>query len=216
MPSTSGFSLPYPSLADAPNGPGAIQGLAEAVDPLLQRAHVCTSATRPGSPASGRLIYETDTGLVLLYSAGWKVIGSSDAILTGARYFATAAQSIAQNTRVSFPSTDYSSTLVTRTLSGSGHTFTLNRAGRWAFSTTLRLTPKAEEGYCAIQAGGSVIASQGAAGSAASAHTINVNTIRRLASGTVIDVIGFTGSGSRNSQPAAGEWVNIALEWLSA
>lgn len=215
MPSTSGFSLPYPSLADAPNGPGAIQGLAEAVDPLLQRAHVCTSATRPAAPASGRLIYETDTGLVLLYSAGWKVIGSSDAISTGARYFSTAAQSIGANTRVAFPSTDYTSILVSRTASGTGHTFTLNRAGRWAFSTTVRLVPSTFEGYCAIQVGGVVMAATGA-GSGNVAHTLNVNTIRRLPAGSVIDVISFTGGSARNTAPAAGEWQNIALEWLSA
>lgn len=215
MPSTTGFRLPYPSLSDAPNGPGGLQALAEAVDPLLQRAHVCTSTTRPGSPASGRVIYETDTGLVLLYSAGWKIVGNSDAITTGARYFATAAQSIGGNTKVAFPSTDYSSTLVTRTTSGTGHDFTLNRAGRWALNTTLRLVASSSEGYCSIVAGGAVAGAQGG-NSGGSAHTLNVTVMRRYPGGTVVSITGFTGGSARNSEPAAGQWVNFAAEWLGA
>jgi hypothetical protein len=39
---------------------------------------VTTSAARPGSPAEGMVIYETDTDLMLVYSgAAWRQVGSS-------------------------------------------------------------------------------------------------------------------------------------------
>lgn len=88
------WSLPYPLLTDAPNGPLATQDLAEKAAAWLGFAYPCTSTARPAH-APGRIIHETDTGR-LLYSDGstWSQLmigddtGWVDAIETG---FAAAA-----------------------------------------------------------------------------------------------------------------------------
>lgn len=56
----------------------------------LTRVHVCTSSTRPSSPSAGRVIYETDTGYILVYvgatstwqppwSVAWGSVGKAQA-----------------------------------------------------------------------------------------------------------------------------------------
>lgn len=37
-------------------------------------ATICTSTTRPSTPYSGQVIYETDTGYYYVYSSGWKLL----------------------------------------------------------------------------------------------------------------------------------------------
>lgn len=67
MPNSPNYSFPYPALSDSPNGPVQIGNLANAVDTALTtvstqgRRFICTSGTRPASPAVGQEIYETDT-----------------------------------------------------------------------------------------------------------------------------------------------------------
>ena len=77
MPTTAN-GLRYPALSAAPNVPQDVQNLASDVDTvyggLLRRGpHVCTSTTRPSSPATGLLIYETDLRCVRLWDgAAWR------------------------------------------------------------------------------------------------------------------------------------------------
>lgn len=67
-------ALPVPTSTDTPDFVRDITALAEAVDPLLG-AFVCTSTTRPASPVDGRIIYETDTGNLLIWATSqWNYI----------------------------------------------------------------------------------------------------------------------------------------------
>lgn len=52
-------------------------------DSLRRSIVTCTSSTRPGSPAEGQTIYETDTDLMLTYNGtGWVTITPSSANVT--------------------------------------------------------------------------------------------------------------------------------------
>jgi hypothetical protein len=74
----SPWNLEYPSLADPPNAPAAIQALADDTHSMLGRAYPCTSGTRP-TVADGLLIFETDTGLMYVGSAGtWVQVAYGD------------------------------------------------------------------------------------------------------------------------------------------
>ncbi|WP_416902766.1 hypothetical protein [Micromonospora echinospora] len=78
MPTTAN-GLRYPSLSAAPNVPQDVQNLASDVDtvygPLLRRGpYVCTSTTRPSSPATGLEIYETDLRCVRIWDgSAWRI-----------------------------------------------------------------------------------------------------------------------------------------------
>jgi hypothetical protein len=85
----SPWNLEYPTLADAPNAPLAIETLADDVHGVLGRAYPCTSGTRP-TVADGLTIFETDTGLLYIGSAGtWVQVaygddpGTVDAVTAG-------------------------------------------------------------------------------------------------------------------------------------
>ena len=62
MGQTPTYALPYPELADAPDGPSQLRTLAEKTETALGIAGIrkCTSGTRPTATA-GTTIFETDT-----------------------------------------------------------------------------------------------------------------------------------------------------------
>lgn len=62
----------------------------------LRGPYICTSATRPGSPFEGQLIYETDTNKYLSYDgAAWWTVGR--AITTATSHTPTLAQGASTN-----------------------------------------------------------------------------------------------------------------------
>lgn len=73
MPNTTYLTLPYPSLASAPNVPQDMQNLASGVDGKLGGLIICTSSTRP-TGRDGALIFETDTDATMMHDgSSWKV-----------------------------------------------------------------------------------------------------------------------------------------------
>jgi hypothetical protein len=103
MPVNTGppWSLPSPTLPEAPDGPGDMGEIVAAVHAALGRAYPCLSTGRP-TPTEGLLIYETDTDTLLLstdgvgYSAIWRpaTAPSVDAsVLTASANFTEASQS---------------------------------------------------------------------------------------------------------------------------
>lgn len=91
MPNTPTYQLPYPTLADPPNGPDGFQKLATATDTALlgNRAFApYTSTTRPAHRA-GLAIFETDTGVVMV-SDGTTWWESSRQVVPGGFLFRTA------------------------------------------------------------------------------------------------------------------------------
>ena len=73
MPSTTRLALNKPQGTDVVNVTTALINQYNTLDTNWE-AFVCTSATRPGSPFTGMLIYETDTGQMYRYEAGWNFI----------------------------------------------------------------------------------------------------------------------------------------------
>ena len=70
----SPWSIPYPELDDAPDGPGNMKDLADQMALDLARAYPCTSSTQP-SHAAGRMIFETDTGALRVSDgASWNLV----------------------------------------------------------------------------------------------------------------------------------------------
>lgn len=151
MGTTSRFALRYPALTDAPNGPQALQFLAEDVDGWAARAFPCTSGTRPTGVGDGFLIRETDTGKWLGWTgAAWVELadtgggggGGSGSFPTPVegQWRASSNQSLAHNTDtvLAFGTTETASSVVTRATQGSGHKFTLLEAGTYAVTATVR------------------------------------------------------------------------------
>lgn len=153
MGTTARFGLRYPALTDAPNGPQLAQFLAEDTEGWLSRAFPCTSSTRPAGVSDGFIIRETDTGKWL----GWNGTVWSELADTGGgggggstgfpttiegQWRATGNQNISNNvdTVLGFGTTETSSSVVTRSTLGSGHKFTLNEAGTYAVTATVRFT----------------------------------------------------------------------------
>lgn len=69
MGTTTNYAWPYPELGDAPNGPAAVQALADAVDTDVKAVEDAlglepvTSGAKPATPYQGQLIYETDNAV---------------------------------------------------------------------------------------------------------------------------------------------------------
>jgi len=138
-------------------------------------------------------------------------------------YYSTVTQNIGSlaEVLVAFPSSSRTTTLVTRTASGTGHYFTLNRAGIWALTSTLRYQSHANatnERYVAIQQGTGPGAPPLAAdsGSVGGYNTLNCATTRYFAAGTNICVEAYHTIPSvtlvlDNASPG---WYNIGLVWL--
>ena len=150
MPTTPRLALRYPALTDAPNGPVAVQQLAEDAEAWLNRGYPCTSTTRPSSPAPGLIIYETDTGEWRGWTgAAWEVIGGEtgetgggggQTVVADAQYSATGNQSVPLNTDtvVAFGAAQLTSDYIVRYPRSVGHEFELTVGGLWSVACTLR------------------------------------------------------------------------------
>lgn len=226
MGTTTRFGLRYPTLTEAPNVPLDMQELATDVDGWLARALPCLSTARPASPAQGLLIFETDTGLLMIWDGdSWNAIvtpaaggGGGGGTTAHAQFSAAAAQSVATgNVACAFGTTDTASTAVTRATSGAGHQFTLNTSSIWAISATARYasTSATGERYAGIHlpgaSGGTPLAGSGSNPPTNNPTTLNVAVTRYFASGTAVIVNLFNGTGStRVLEPGTGGgWVRI-------
>lgn len=77
MATTPKSLLRYPVLSDTANGPRDFGNLAADIDGRI--ITVCTSATRPASPGTGQMVYETDTKATNIYNgARWSRVNDTE------------------------------------------------------------------------------------------------------------------------------------------
>lgn len=228
MGSTSRFTLHYPDLTDAPNGPAQLQQLAEDAETWLCRAFPCTSSTRPSGVADGFLVREADTGNVMVWTgAAWAQV--SGAVSSGgggggggttigtvsATYSASTAQPIATGSDVvvAFGVAQVTDSSVTRATSGAGHTFTLGQTRLWTVSATLRFAQNAVGGRTfELRAGTTVLAKASGPQDTDAPYTANLSCTRKLTAGTVITAIARHNSTSSLAlEPNSGQYVHIDL-----
>lgn len=183
--------------------------------------YVCTSTTRP-TGHSGQWIYETDTQMLAINDGStWRYIAATGAVAQDVEYNMATAQSIPNitDTLVEFGLANVTSPMVTRTVSGSGHRFTVGRAGRWVVVTTLRYGSSAAAGerYGAIRKNANPVSSQGTVKAAVGAPvTFNLTATLRLVVGDIIDVITFQGSGGAASLETNNNsaWGRLNISWI--
>ncbi len=120
-------------------------------------------------------------------------------LTTTAQYQATANQTIStsSSTFVAFAGSTITTSLVTRTVNGAGHTFTLNSSGLWAITATLRYSAQAT-GYREVWLQGPIghICGSSQPASASSPATMILSICQWLDAGTGIAVATFQDAGS--------------------
>lgn len=182
----------------------------------------CTSGTRPSSPHSGQFIYETDTGTVLMYTgSAWVPLASSGTVSHAFQANQTGTgQSInsGADTVVSFDTNNTTTALATKATSGAGHQWTLNRAGIWSFTTTIRWDSAATGSLrlAAIRKGGNHIVSANVHLSHTNVAHHSVSITGVFAANDVIDVVVFQDAGAaRTMDPSNTQgWCRIDGVWL--
>lgn len=155
----------------------------------------------------------------MTYVAGQKLKASQlGQASTCAEYNASADQTISTGTDTvaAYGTANTTSSLVTRNVSGVGHTFTLNRAGIWMITAVERYAAGAAgERYAALQVLTLTLnACGGEAGS--KAHTMPLALCRAFSSGDIVRVIVYQdtgGNATRVGNNLAG-WGRINLNWL--
>lgn len=175
----------------------------------------CTSATRPASPHSGQLIVESDTGMVAIYSgSAWRYLAPTGEVSTHGEWNVTGTQSLSNgsNTILSFATESTSTPLVTRAVSGTGHQFTLNRAGHWAITLNAGTASATGERTASINDTVGAVASQNVL-NAGVCHN-NVVLIRNFPSGTVLTMKMFQSTGGAiNTLAGTGE-TRLHIAWI--
>lgn len=226
MPTTSRLGLRYPALTDAPNGPQALQQLAEDAEGWHNRAFPCTSTSRPASPAQGMIIYETDTGEWRGWTGvAWELIGSDPAggggggaatVVADAQYAANSTQSITNNVSrvVAFGAEQAASDYVVRTPRSVGHEFELTIGGLWHISATLRFAASNANGerrFELVHDAAPTSPFAAATGGDQEPVMVNIGAVRRFAAGAKVYAQAYqlTG-GTRTLEPGpGGAWVRI-------
>jgi hypothetical protein len=221
---TSRFGYRYPALTDAPNGPQAVQFLAEDVEEYTSRAFPCTSTTRPTGVGDGFIIRETDTGKWLGWTGsawteladtgggsgggggGGGSIGFPNAVEGQWRASNNQSLSSGSDTVLAFGTTEITSSIVTRSTLGSGHRFTLTEAGVYAVTATVRFAAGTAgsrfiELRNSAQSDGYVSAGDQGGPAAATRH---FSITKRFAAAQELVVIGAQSSGSTLSTEYVG------------
>lgn len=160
----------------------------------------------------------------MTFTAGQKLSAAdlNDALAaTGceAEYNATSDQTFTTGSEVNvaFGTANTTTSLVTRAVSGVGHSFTLNLAGVWLITTTCRWTASATgQRYNSIQINGSAHASSDASAVAAIPVNHNITLCKRFSLSDVITVTGFHDAGANRDMQAnnVAGWNRINLNWL--
>lgn len=186
----------------------------------------CTSSTRPSTPFTGQLIFETDTRLFGMYdgSAWIQFLAAGGATVHEAEYYASATQSIPSgtDTPLGFNTAITSSADVTVGTSTGGSIasgkFTLNRTGLWLVTATCRLVSAASQSS-GIWLGVDNAATpriaehiQSSTGTATGSY--NIAAFRRMGSGTALNVYAWQNSGTAKLTDILNTAVKIQLAWL--
>jgi hypothetical protein len=186
----------------------------------------CTSSTRPSTPFTGQLIFETDTRLFSMYdgSAWIQFLAAGGATVHEAEYYASGTQSIPSgaDTPLGFNTAITTTTDVTVGTSTGGSIanakFTLNRTGLWLVVANCRLTSASGQS-CGIWLGLDNASTpricenmESSGGTANGAY--NLAAFRRMGSGTNLNVYCWQNSGSAKSTDVSGQATKIQLAWL--
>lgn len=178
--------------------------------------YACTSTTRP-TGHTGQLIYESDTGGLVMYDGSqWLYMGSTGAVNTSYRGHQSSGQAIttSTNTLVSIDTDDVTSALVTKATLGAGHKFTLNRAGMWMVTAAVRW-PTASSGELSSQLQVNGVTTYGQGGPSSSiALTHTVAMVQHFIVNDNVTINVFQSSGSSKTLDTTVSGVKIALAWL--
>lgn len=229
MGSTSRFTLHYPELTDAPNGPAQLQQLAEDTDGWLCRAFRCTSSTRPSGVPDDFIIRETDTGNVLIWTgSAWSQVNgtttgggggggtTSPSVTVSATYAATSAQAISTGSDVvvAFPVAQTTDSTVTRATQGAGHKFTLEQTRLWIVTATVRFAQNAIGGrtFEIRNGSGTVLAKTSGPQDTDAPYTGNLSVARKMTAGSSVYVVArHNANSSLALEPNAGQYVHIDI-----
>lgn len=134
-----------------------------------------------------------------MFRAGQRVRASELGQLSStAQYQQSSNMTIAtaSSTFVSFAQANVTTSMVTRNASGAGHTFTLNKAGIWIITASVRFDPLATNSRQAwIQLGGGRLNSASQAGSASAPSTMPLATCQWFDAGSVVAIAVYQDSG---------------------
>lgn len=142
---------------------------------------------------------------------------------TYAEYNSNNNQTISNNTQpvIWFPTANRTSTLVTPAVDGVGHRFTLNRAGLWMISTTIRwVSATGGERYTLIGSSDGGLASQSDVlpASLGGPVTSNVAVCRYFIATAWVRVECFQNAGANRDLESSNPngWGRINLAWIHA
>jgi hypothetical protein len=168
---------------------------------MNQTVIVCTSGTRPSSPAEGRTIYETDTDRLMIYDgSGWAeaLINSSSRPMCSVTKNNT--QSLGSGTTGILVSWTTESYDVGGMTTGSGTTMATvpaNRGGKYLIGSTVQFATNAT-GYrqVLIEVSGNVRVRQTIPAASGNPTRVSLSTVQALSSGDSIAIGVFQNSGA--------------------
>jgi hypothetical protein len=141
---------------------------------------------------------------------------------TSAQYNAAATQTITTGTQpiVAFGTTNRTSTLVTRAVSGAGHKFTLLRAGIWGITSCVRWAGNTGgERYVLLTSSiGGLCSAGNPVGVLNGPVTISPSTQEYFPAGSTVWIEAFQNSGGNRDLEFnnGAAWGRISLTWLHA
>lgn len=186
----------------------------------------CTSSTRPATPFTGQLIFETDTRLFSMYdgSAWIQFLAAGGATVHEVEYNQTVAQSIPSgtDTPLNFDSAILTSVDITRATATGGSIangkMTLNRAGLWAIDVGMRMVSASTFSF-GVWVGvdnssafrlGEDFQNSGGVGNIG----CNVGIVRRFGAATALNAYAWQNSGSAKNTDIAGGCTHFRAAWL--
>ena len=188
---------------------------------------VCTSSTRPASPYTGQVVFETDTQMLAFWTgSAWIQFSgpTNGTTVHEAEYYASGTQSIPSgaDTPLGFDTAVTTSADVVRATATGGSIangkFTLVRVGVWQVDAGVRMT--AASGHSlGIWVGldnssafrlGEHFTNSGGVGNVG----CNVSFTRRFGANTPLNVYAWQNSGSAKSTDVAGQCTHFRATWL--
>jgi hypothetical protein len=223
----AGYATNLDQVIDAVNGTGGRTEISSQVTAAINAASgatVCTSSTRPAPPHEGHMIAETDTGIVWVYVSGaWRPLYTLGMV---SRAFQSNQTGSGQSFNsgfdqlVSFDLDNYTTPMATKSVSGTGHIWTIVRSGIWAFTTTLRWDTAVTGSIrmAVIRRNGNHMAGYITAQSHSNIAQQSVFVILPVIAGDTIDVIAYQDSGAaRTFDPNNAQgWCRFDGVWLGA
>jgi hypothetical protein len=221
---STGWDTNLNQVIDAINGDAGRTEITTQISAAINAASgatVCTSSTRP-TPHEGSVIAETDSGLVFVYVSGaWRPLYSLGMVT---KAFESnqggTGQSIpnATDTTISFDIDNYVTSYATKSTSGPGHMWTVNRSGMWGISSTMRWDSAATGSirFLSIRKLGSQMVSTNQHLSHTNVAQQNAAIIMPINAGETFDVAVWQDSGTAKTLDPNNSlgWCRVNAVWL--